>query len=174
LNTTIERASTALHTPRLTIRTLRLEDAPACHQLYAEIGWGEPGLPADESLARRRSWLKWSIDSERELARLRQPPYGDRAVVDRESGAFIGLVGLVPSLVAIEQLPSFGGLPRARQRPEVGLFWAITPAFQRRGLASEAAAALVDHAFDSLAWPVSSPPPSTTTSPRSPSCGASA
>jgi RimJ/RimL family protein N-acetyltransferase len=34
--------------------------------------------------------------------------------------------------------------------PEVGLYWAVAPAFRRRGIAAEAAAALIDHAFAEL------------------------
>ena len=34
--------------------------------------------------------------------------------------------------------------------PEVGLFWAIDPAQQRQGYATEAARALIDYAFDRL------------------------
>ena len=88
-----------------------------------------------------------------ELARLYQPPFGERGVALRETGQLIGLCGYVPYLNAFGQLPSF----RAGQatRPgltsiEFGLYWAIAPAHQRRGYATEAARALLDHAFGEL------------------------
>jgi RimJ/RimL family protein N-acetyltransferase len=119
-------------------------------QLYEDIGWNDPLHSAEEIFLRRRSWLAWSIDNQLELARLFQPPYGERAVVDRQTGAFAGLVGLVPSLVPLGQLPSFGAVAGAPHQPEVGLFWAISPARQHQGLADEAAGALMQHAFAAL------------------------
>jgi RimJ/RimL family protein N-acetyltransferase len=70
-------------------------------------------------------------------------------VVLRESGRLIGLVGLVPSLGPFGLLPSWpepGGLCR----PEVGLYWAVASSHRRRGVASEAAAALIAYAFAEL------------------------
>ncbi|HEX3916705.1 MAG TPA: GNAT family N-acetyltransferase [Caulobacteraceae bacterium] len=139
-----------IHTPRLTLRPLRPDDLADCIRLYDDIGWNDPDHSAEEATARRRSWLAWSVDNQRELARLFQPPYGERAVVDRETGAFVGLVGLVPSLVPLGQLPSFGAVAGAPHQPEVGLFWAISPARQHKGVATEAAGALMRHAFATL------------------------
>jgi [ribosomal protein S5]-alanine N-acetyltransferase len=139
-----------LRTERLEIRTLRPADLPACHQLYEDIVWGNPELSGAQRLDHRKSWIAWSIDSARELARLHQPPYGDRAVVWAETGELIGLVGLVPAFGPFGGLPSFGGDSQARNTPEIGLFWAISPARQRLGLATEAARALIDVAFDQL------------------------
>jgi RimJ/RimL family protein N-acetyltransferase len=42
------------------------------------------------------------------------------------------------------------GEPRAHNIPEVGLFWATATAHQRRGYASEAAAALIAFGFATL------------------------
>ena len=67
----------------------------------------------------------------------------------RESGRLVGLVGLVPSLGPFGLLPSWPE-PGPRYRPEVGLYWAVAPSHRRRGLASEAAAALIAHAFAEL------------------------
>jgi ribosomal-protein-alanine N-acetyltransferase len=139
-----------LRTARLEIRTLCEADLVPCHQLYDDIAWSDPTLPDTERLARRNSWIAWSIDSEREFDRLRQPPYGDRAIVWRQTGAFIGLVGLVPAMAPFGRLPSFGGRPEARATCEVGLFWAVSPARQGSGVAAEAAKALIDHAFEAL------------------------
>jgi ribosomal-protein-alanine N-acetyltransferase len=58
-------------------------------------------------------------------------------------------VGLVPSLGPFGLLPSWPQ-PGRRFVPEVGLYWAVAPAFRRRGIAAEAAAALAGHAFAEL------------------------
>ncbi len=97
----------------------------------------------------RERWLRWTELSYGQLAELRQPPYGERGIVLDESGRLVGLVGLVPSLGPFGLLPSW---PRPGRRfvPEVGLYWAVAPAFRRRGIAAEAAAALVEYAFAEL------------------------
>ncbi|NJM40936.1 MAG: GNAT family N-acetyltransferase, partial [Anaerolineae bacterium] len=81
------------------------------------------------------------------LSNLMQPPYGDRAIVLRATGELIGGVGLVPCLSPFDQLPSFGGRPNALHTAEMGLFWAIDPAHQAKGYATEAARALIDFVF---------------------------
>ena len=58
-------------------------------------------------------------------------------------------VGLVPSLGPFGLLPSWPE-PGRGFRPEVGLYWAVAPEHRRRGIAAEAAAALIDHAFAEL------------------------
>jgi RimJ/RimL family protein N-acetyltransferase len=140
----------ALESPRLRVRPLALSDLAACHALYQDIAWNDPALGDAENLARRRAWLEWTVRNDEQLALLYQPPYGDRAVVDRTTGEFVGLVGLVPLLAPFGQLPSLGAREGARFMPQVGLFWAISPQYQRRGYATEAARALIHHAFSSL------------------------
>ena len=137
-----------LHTERLEIRPILGRDLAACHQLYADIGWNDPHRSESDTFDRRRSWVDWSIANERELARLNQPPMGERTVTERETGAFVGLVGFNPSLSPFGQLPSFGGVEKAPSTLEVGLFWAISPPHQGRGVATEAARALIDYMFD--------------------------
>lgn len=89
-----------------------------------------------------------------ELAALYQPPYGDRALILRETDTLIGSVGLVPSLGPFGLLPGFDvppDAPRARQNvPEVGLYWSLAPAFRGQGYATEAARALIAYAFAAL------------------------
>jgi RimJ/RimL family protein N-acetyltransferase len=137
-----------LHTERLEVRPIRAGDLAVCHQLYKDIGWADPTRSEADNYERRRSWVDWSIANERELARLNQPPMGERIVIDRASGEFVGLVGLNPTLKPLDQLPSFGGVEHARQVLEMGLFWAITPSRQGAGLATEAARAVIDYMFD--------------------------
>ena len=140
----------SLTTERLVIRPLVAADGEAVHRLFMDIGWADTSLPEPEIRQRRMSWLDWTIANYRELERLYQPPLGDRAVVLKETGAFVGLVGFVPAFAPFGQLPSFGGAVHALRTMEMGLFWAFLPASQRRGYASEAASALVDWAFDGL------------------------
>ncbi len=139
-----------LETARLVIRELQPADHDACQALFRATGWFNPTLPATEVIERRRSWFEWAVVNTRELARLYQPPLGDRAIVERATGAFVGLVGYVPALEPYGQLPSFGCVEHARNTFEVGLFWAVMPEHQRRGIASEAARAMVENAFDRL------------------------
>ena len=123
-----------LRTPRLTVRELEGGDRSAVEEV---IG-GD-----------RERWLRWTELSYQQLAELRQPPYGERGIALNESGRLVGLVGLVPSRGAVGREPDRGQQGR-RFVPEVGLYWAVAPAFRRRGIAAEAAAALIDHAFAEL------------------------
>ena len=141
-----------LETPRLVVRPFAPEDLHAIHRIL-DLTFGD-GSKVDDpaALAERRSWLEWSILSQEWFPKLHQPPYGERAIVLKATGALIGAVGLVPCLDVYDQLPGFGGADVAASRatPEVGLFWAIDPEQQRRGYASEAAQALIEHAFTDL------------------------
>jgi RimJ/RimL family protein N-acetyltransferase len=139
-----------LETERLRIRPLELGDLEDCHRLFMDIGWADAKRSEEENRERRRQWLEWTLRSYEQLALLYQPPYGDRAVVLKDSGRFVGLVGFVPMLAPFGQLPSFGRVEGARFSPEVGLFWAISPSLQRNGYATEAAGALVRYAWETL------------------------
>src|SRR5690349_16345657 len=97
-----------LETARLRVRPFAAADLPAIHQILdREIDGVTDGPPAAAALAARQEWLEWSIRNYVELARLYQPPYGDRAVVLRATGELIGAVGLVPCLMPFGQLPGF-------------------------------------------------------------------
>jgi RimJ/RimL family protein N-acetyltransferase len=123
-----------LRTPRLTVRELEAGDLAAVEEVE---GGG------------RERWLRWTELAYEQLAELRQPPYGERGIVLNDSGRLVGLVGLVPSLGPFGQLPSWPGRG-GRFVPEVGLYWSVAPAFRRRGIAAEAAATLIEHAFAEL------------------------
>jgi RimJ/RimL family protein N-acetyltransferase len=123
-----------LRTSRLTVRELESGDLAAVEEVE---GGG------------RDRWLRWTALSYEQLAELRQPPYGERGVVLNDSGRLVGLVGLVPSLGPFGLLPSWPE-PGRRFVPAVGLYWAVAPEFRRRGIAAEAAAALIGHAFAEL------------------------
>jgi RimJ/RimL family protein N-acetyltransferase len=136
----------ALETERLLVRPFRPEDLDACHSLLNVEAWDY-----DRPVAWTHEYIEWSIANYKWLAEFRQPPYGDRAVVLKSTGEFVGSTGLVPSWGPFDRLPSFGGDKQAtRFRPEFGLYWATRTAHLRQGYASEAARALVNYAFTSM------------------------
>jgi RimJ/RimL family protein N-acetyltransferase len=136
---------TPIDTERLRIRPLGPADLEDCHQLNVDLGWVDPTSTEAEQRERRRSWLAWMVDCYREFGRLHQPRYGERAIVRKADDRFVGLVGLVPSLVPMGQLDGYGALRGAPASPELGLFWAVAPALQRQGFATEAALAFMTH-----------------------------
>jgi ribosomal-protein-alanine N-acetyltransferase len=143
-----------LETDRLLIRPFRSGDLTDAHRLL-DIELGDADLGADRmtTLAEREQWLHWAVANPEQLAKLRQPPYGDRAIVLKVSDQLIGSCGYVPCLNPFEQLPGFAGERPAgavRCTTEFGLFYAVSPAHQRKGYATEAARALVDFAFEQL------------------------
>jgi hypothetical protein len=77
-----------LQTERLTIREFAMDDLETIHRILNE-GFGG-SAPATE----HQHWLDWITRNYRELDKLNQPPYGDRAIV--REGCLIGSVGLVP------------------------------------------------------------------------------
>ena len=103
---------------------------------------------------RRDRWLEWTVRSYAAHAELMQPPYGDLAVVRKRDARLVATVGLVPCLAPFDRLPYFrdrlGHVDRGRFTPEVGLYWATAPAHRGRGVASEAAAALMRRVFDDM------------------------
>ncbi|MBZ0303706.1 MAG: GNAT family N-acetyltransferase [Anaerolineae bacterium] len=132
-----------LETERMIIRPFAVDDveriAVINEELDAEIN---------------REYVLGTIASGRHLANLHQPPYGERAGVLKSENLMICAVGLVPCLMPFEQLPTFanGAAPQAvvSSTAEVGLYWACDPAYRQRGIATEAARALIDYAFDHL------------------------
>ena len=128
--------SMALETPRLTIRSFTLDDTPIIHRILDQA-FGDGARVADQAaLDERRSWVQWSMLSQEWLPNMHQPPYGDRAVVLKATNMLIGAVGYVPCLAPFEQLPALraSAQPGSLATPEVGLFWAIDPEQQRRGV----------------------------------------
>jgi [ribosomal protein S5]-alanine N-acetyltransferase len=146
----------ALETERLLVREFGVDDLSAVHQLLdvdlAETDWREP----IRALGARRRWLEWTVLSYEQLPDLRQPPYGDRAIVLKRTAELVGACGLVPCLGPFDLIPSLRAASAAEHAvregslPEVGLYWAVSPAHQRQGYATEAAQALVAYAFSAL------------------------
>ena len=127
---------------RLRIRQFETRDLDDCFRFRREV------FGLDEGRATAEAWLRWTIDSYRELANLSQPPYADYAVELLGSGEFVGSVGIVPTVVPWGALR--GDAADSRLSPEVGLFWGILPEYRRRGYATEAAQALLDFLFGKL------------------------
>lgn len=139
-----------LQTERLLIRPFTLDDLRPYHQITAAVGWTDATMNAEANLHARREWLEWTVRNYEQLARLHQPPYGDRAVVLKAADQLIGSCGLVPLLMPCGRLPTFGGRADSLNSTEMGLFWVIGPTHQGQGFATEAAEALARYAFDEL------------------------
>ena len=103
-------------------------------------------------LKERKSWLEWTILSYKWHANLQQPPYGERAVILQENERLIGFIGLVSEINHFGQISALthSDALTGFSNAEVGLFWAIDPDYQRQGYASEAAAKMLDYAFQKL------------------------
>ena len=144
------RVMPVLETERLVIRPFVMDDLEAVHQLYVAIDWVDSEATPEEQLEVRRHYVQWGVLNHEQLARLYQPPYGDRAVVRKETGQLIGVCGLVPYIEPFGQLPYFGGMRDGLATAEMGIMWAISPAHQRQGYATETAHALADYAFNEL------------------------
>lgn len=144
-----------LETARLLVRPFVLEDLQDVYQLL-DVELSDTDLRTDkmETLTERAQWLQWAVLNDAQLAQLHQPPYGDRAVVLKSTGQLIGACGFVPCLAPFEQLPGFAPGDRlggaSLYSTEFGLFYAISPAHQRHGYATEAAQALIHYAFRHL------------------------
>lgn len=140
----------SLETERLRIRPLTTDDlADVSHLLDVELSEAVSGSEKATAPAERERWLRWTMLNYDELAALKQPPYGERAVVLKQTGQLIGLCGLVPCLAPFEQLahPAGEGTPQILYTNEMGLYYAFSPAYQRQGYATEASRALIEFAF---------------------------
>ncbi len=143
-----------LETSRLLIRPFQLDDLEDVHRILdIELNDADTGTEGPQSREGRVQWLQWAVLNYEELAKLYQPPYGDRAVVLKQSGEIIGACGYTPVLMPLGLLPSFdSGIDAANRLnvSEMGLYYAFSPTHQRKGYATEAAQALVDYAFQQL------------------------
>lgn len=144
-----------LETERLLVRPFIMDDLDTIHQLLdIDLQEADFGTEGATSRQEREQWLQWTILSYEELAKLYQPPYGDRAIVLKQTQQVIGACGFVPSFGPFEQLPSFSSKKQATDvylnSPEFGLFYALSPDYQRQGYATEATKALIQYAFTQL------------------------
>lgn len=130
-----------LETDRLLIRELTMEDLKPINRIL------NAAFSQDEPLEGRGRWLQWTVSGYRMFEVLEQPHYGERGIVLKETGELIGVVGIVPYLDTFNRVAAFNRPPNAHATAEVGLFWAMDPAHQRKGYAPEAARAVVDYLF---------------------------
>lgn len=137
-----------LTTERLTIRPFTMDNFDA---------WGGPDGCAPPDAFEENDpleWFEWTVRNYGALARLEQPPYGDRAVIHRETGVLIGATGFVPCLFPLEVLRHFRDTDEQPERvsstPEFGVFYSFGEAYRGHGYATEAARAMVEYAFTVL------------------------
>ncbi|MCB8945228.1 MAG: GNAT family N-acetyltransferase [Ardenticatenaceae bacterium] len=140
-----------LTTERLLIRPVREDEAEAIYQHNRAIGWVNESQIEAEQREAAYHYARWLSLNHLALARLHQPPYGDRVIALRETDELMGMCGLVPYISDFTVFPSFGGTDKGGlAQAEVGLMWAISPAYWRQGYGSEAAQALVTYAFTEM------------------------
>jgi RimJ/RimL family protein N-acetyltransferase len=141
-----------LESERLRIRPFHEEDLEWIHSILNDGFGRDPQRNEPEALAERLSWLRWQIASYEWLAKMHQPPYGDRAIVLKHNNELIGAIGYVPLYNAFEQIPELRHNPAHldRYQTEFGLFWVISSAHQNQGYATEAGRVMIDHAFSQL------------------------
>ncbi|MFC1878639.1 GNAT family N-acetyltransferase [Chloroflexota bacterium] len=144
-----------LESQRLFVRPFNLEDLDGVHQILdIELVDSESGDQGALTRAERMDWLGWTVLGYRQYAQLNQPPFGDRAVIRKRDGKLVGVVGMQAMLDAFGQIPYFrqDGAPEPPQpnSTEIGLFYALAPAYQGHGYASEAAGTLIKYAFAEL------------------------
>ena len=134
-------------TDRIIIRPFVEDDLQTIHRILDQTFGDGMNIANESALRERKSWLQWSILSQEWLPKMDQTPYGDRAVLLKTTNQVIGSVGYVPLRDVYWQIPELDIASHGYATPEVGLFWVIDPLHQRRGYATEAAQALIDHAF---------------------------
>ncbi len=140
-------STTYLETDRIIIRPFIEGDLQTIHRILDQTFGDGTNVGNEGARQERKSWLQWSILSQEWLPKLYQTPYGDRAVVLRTTNQVIGAVGYVPLRDVYWQIPELEIPSRGYATTEVGLFWVIDPLHQKQGYATEAAQALIDHAF---------------------------
>ncbi len=70
-----------LKTERLIIRPFKMDDLEDVHQMLdVDLAGVDFGSEGEKALHERQQWLQWTVMSYEELAKLYQPPYGERAV----------------------------------------------------------------------------------------------
>ena len=120
-----------LETERLLLRLLTVDDLDALAALYADPEVRRYFPDGTRTYEQTREELDWIIE-----VYYGRYGYGLWATVLRETGAFIGRCGLLPWEID--------------GRTEVEVAYLLDPRHWGRGLATEAARAIADHAFATL------------------------
>ena len=126
----IDASTHVLETDRLLLRHLSLDDLEALAAIQAdpEVMRYFDGGPLTTQVVR--------YDLERCIARQQECGFSLWAAIDKSEGRFIGRCGLLPQSL--------------QGREEVEIAYMIDRSYWGRGLATEAAIAIRDHAFDRL------------------------
>ena len=120
-----------IETDRLLLRRLTMDDLDALAALYGDPQVRRYFPDGTQSREQTREELEWIID-----VYYGQYGYGLWATILKESGAFIGRCGLLPWQI--------------EGRTEVEVAYLLDRSYWGRGLATEAARAIVDYAFTTL------------------------
>lgn len=141
-------------TERLIIREFRPADLGEIYRILdVELKFID-SKEQDSSIAQRKQWLEWTIQGYKQNRLQLNPPYGDHAIVLKDSLQLIGACGFVPVLAPLGLVPYYryitGASDTERNYPEVGIFFAVSSHYQCRGFAHEAASALIKYGFDTL------------------------
>lgn len=139
-----------LETERLQIRPFTPNDTIIAHQNSLSIGWVDATQSSTEQLNAKQTYIQWCSLNHQQLARLHQPPYGDRAVTLKANGELIGTCGLVPYIADLGVFPYFGGQKGGRELVEIGLMWMIAAQHQKQGFGTEVARTLINYALNKL------------------------
>jgi ribosomal-protein-alanine N-acetyltransferase len=124
-------ATVVLETERLILRLLTVDDLDALAALYADPEVRRYFPDGTRTRQETREELDWIID-----VYYGRYGYGLWATILKETGAFIGRCGLLPWEI--------------EGRTEVEVAYLLDPHHWGRGLATEAARAIVGHAFATL------------------------
>lgn len=141
-------------TERLIIREFRPADLGEIYRILdVELKFID-SKEQDSSIAQRKQWLEWTIQGYKQNRLLLNPPYGDHAIVLKDSLQLIGACGFVPLLAPLGLVPYYryitGAADTEQNYPEVGIFFAVSSHYQCRGFAHEAASGLIKYGFDTL------------------------
>jgi RimJ/RimL family protein N-acetyltransferase len=143
-----------IETERLIIREFRPTDLGEIYRILdVELKFID-STQQDSSIGQRKKWLEWTIQGYEQNRLLLNPPYGDHAIVLKDSGQLIGTCGLVPVLAPLGLVPFYRYIADAKESdqnyPEVGIFYAVSSHYQCRGFAYEASIAMINMAFTKL------------------------
>lgn len=143
-----------IETERLIIREFKPDDLGEIYRILDVELKITDSPEQDSSILQRKKWLDWTIKGYEQNKLLLNPPYGDRAIVLKESNKLIGICGFVPVLAPLGLLSYYREITDSANDnynyPETGLFCAVSSHFQCRGFAYESLKALINFAFKNL------------------------
>jgi [ribosomal protein S5]-alanine N-acetyltransferase len=130
------KAVTEIDTPRLHLRPLTKDDQPLFVELFADRRVTRYLALTDDPM--QPEWAVSALD--RNLACWKRYGYGPFAAIHKETGRWVGKIGLMVH----EDWPG-------EDKTEVG--WQLDPEFWGRGLATEGGTAAIHHGFAELDLP---------------------